>query len=50
MIRKYEMYTITQGTNAQIGASVLTSYAALISLNFSSDPGFLFTSGWYCSE
>jgi hypothetical protein len=27
----------------------ITSYAALISLNFSSAPGPLFISGWYCS-
>lgn len=27
----------------------VTSYAALISLNFSSAPGLLFKSGWYCS-
>jgi hypothetical protein len=27
-----------------------TSYAALISLNFSSEPGLLFISGWYCNK
>lgn len=48
MVKEDEMYKIAQETDAQMGVLVLTSYAALICLNFSSDPGFLFISGWYC--
>lgn len=34
------------GEKTSIGVG--TSYAALISLNFSSAPGALLISGWYC--